>query len=160
MEGAFIKKGRYNEYGKCIEDTEEIIKSGEEYVFMFSEEAASKYGYFTAKVVIDGEEQNIKYSATYKKEEDANSYAYNDKKRVGKFNHLQLKDVIEHDGKYSEEMRKNRQQNIKEIAEFELPQSLQNINVPTQLINELLEMPTEIEDQEKLTEKIKSRKIK
>lgn len=153
MEGAFIKKGRYNEYGKCIEDTEEIVENGEKYVFMFSEEAASKHGYFTAKVVIEGEAQNIKYSAIYKEEEDANFYAYNDKKIVGKFNSSQLQDVIKYEG----EMMRNKLGNFRRNEDFELPKSLQNINVNTQLINELLEMPTEIiEDQEK----IKSRKIK
>lgn len=158
MEGTFIKKVKYNEDGECIEDAEKkIIENGEKYVFMFSEEAASKYGYFTAKVVIEGEAQNIKYSAIYKEEEDANSYAYNDKKIVGKFNSSQLQDVIKYEGK----MMRNRLGNFRRKEDFELPQSLQNINVNTQLINELLEMPKKIiEDQEKLTEKIKSRKIK
>ncbi len=114
------------------------MENNKKFVYMFSEEGAADYGYSTAKVTIDGKEQKIKYSAMYESEESASVYKFQDKKMVGQFAHSELRDIKEHDGKYSEIMRKNRETQIK-VDSFELPNRLEEKDIPE------FEMPTNIE---------------
>lgn len=101
------------------------MENKQKYVYMFSEEGAADYGYSTAKVTIDGKEQTIKYSAMYESEESSKVYIFKDKKMVGQFEHSQLRDIKEHDGKYSEIMRENRKLELPkamlEVTEMQTP---------------------------------------
>lgn len=121
------------------------MENKQKYVYMFSEEGAADYGYSTANVTIDGKEQTIKYSAMYESEESSKEYIFKDKKMVGQFEHSQLRDIKEHDGKYSEIMRENRK--------LELPKAMLEDDNNNNFIpkRELFEMPI-IKHPEKLME--------